>query len=216
MTLKAYCFLALIATALGAAGCAGQKAKEPPRPKSNADAIWFESSDLRVTLIGILGMEHEGTLAEDPGWLEYVLDIDNRGRVPLTVRNVKLLNLSGRYIDSAASYDEITAPPNPAYEIAGGVATSAAGTVAGQLIPYGGYIVQVISGAASASAAETRANSRRVFALRVLKDVELAPAGVVAGSAFLPKIPDAKALVIEYDTGDGVERIELTLPVKKP
>ena len=165
-----------------------------------------------MTLLKIMGAGGQGTLVQDQGWREYVLEIGNLGTKPVTVRNVKLLNLDGRYVESAGSYNEITAPPDPAYKVAGNVATSAASTAAGQIIPYGGYLVTVFSGVASASAAGEVASAKRSFALRKLKDVELAPGGRVEGSAFLPNISDAKALVVDYGNGQGVHRIEIPLP----
>jgi hypothetical protein len=194
------------------AGCAGPAAKQAPRPDPPVAPVRIESSELRVTLLRIMGAGSQGTLVQDQGWREYVLEIGNLGTKPVTVHNVKLLNLDGRYVESAGSYDEIIAPPDPAYKVAGNVATSAASTAAGQIIPYGGYIVTVFSGVASASAAGDVASAKRTFALRKLKDVELAPGGRVEGSAFLPDIGDAKALVVDYGSGQEAHRIEIPLP----
>jgi len=56
----------------------------------------------------------------------------------------------------------------------------------------------VLSSAASAASAEAKSNAKRVFMLRVLKDVELAATGKVEGSAFLPHITRPKTLVVDY------------------
>ncbi|MEA3276287.1 MAG: hypothetical protein U9Q81_13560 [Pseudomonadota bacterium] len=205
------CCLVLSACAIIAGGCAGPEVAQEPRPAPIAKPVRFESTELGVRLLKTLGEGDEETLVQDPGWLEYVLEIENRSRAPLTVRNVKLLNRDGRYLDSASTYQEITAPPDAASELAGDVATRAAGTAAGQVIPYGGHIVSLITGAASISAAEAKTNAQRDFALRKLKNVELAPAGRVKGSAYLPNIQNRKALVIDYGHGDRSERIELPL-----
>jgi hypothetical protein len=202
----------MIAVALTVAGCAGPAPRQAPRPDRPVAPVRFESSELRVTLLRIMSAGSQGTLVQDEGWREYVLEIGNLGTRPVTVRNVKLLNLEGRYVDSAVSYNELTAPPDPAYKVAGDVAASAARTAAGQIIPYGGYIVTVFSGVASASAAGDVASAKRSFALRKLKDVELAPGGRVEGSAFLPNIGDAKALVLDFGNGQGDQRIEIALP----
>jgi len=159
----------------------------------------------------VIGIEQERSLVKNPEWLEYVLSIENLGRTDLTVQNVKLLNQNGRYVDSASSYQEITEAPDVSSQVAGTVGRKAAGSAAGSFIPYGGSIVSVISSAVEASAAEDEADAKRLFALRVLKDVELAPNGQVNGSAFLPKIEDANALVIRYRIADEAETIKLVL-----
>lgn len=203
--------LFFVVLALTATGCAKPEVTKPPRPASTTDPILYESRNLRIAFLGYVGAGSEGTLVKDPGWSEYVIEAKNLGRRPLVVRNVKLLDRNGRYLDSASSYEEITAPPDAAYELAGSIAKSAAGTVAGQVIPYGGYLVRIFSGAAAASAAEGRQSAKRAFALRVLKNVELAPAGRVTGSAFLPNIANSKALTIDYEAGGTKERIEIPL-----
>lgn len=210
--LRAWRWLFLVAVALTVAGCTGPAAKQAPRSDPPMAPVRFESSELRVTLLRIMGPGSQGSLVQDQGWREYVLEIGNVGTNPVTVHNVKLLNLDGRYVDSAGSYSEITAPPDPAYKAAGDVAASAARTAAGQIIPYGGYIVTVFSGVASASAAGDVASAKRSFGLRKLKKVELAPGGRIEGSAFLPNVSDAKALVVDYGNGQGVHRIEIPLP----
>ena len=194
------------------AGCAPPKHEGLQPIESIAKPIRFESTDLRVTLATVIGVEHERSLVRNPGWLEYVLSIENLGRTNLTVKNVKLLNRDGRYVDSAATYQQITVAPDVSSEIAGTVARSAASSVAGHFIPYGGSIVGVITRAAAASAAEDEDDAKRLFGLRVLKDVELAPSGEVNGSAFLPKIEGAKSLVIRYLVAGEVKTLEMALP----
>ncbi|MGA7982735.1 MAG: hypothetical protein WCA32_21250, partial [Chromatiaceae bacterium] len=138
-----------VALALIIAGCGGSKSARnddhPPRPQP----ITVQSPDIRVTLAGVLRTGDEGTLVEDEGWREYVLEIENISAEDLTVKNVKLLNPTGRYIDSAATYDQIIVPPSTTLEVAGDVAKSAAGFAAGQIIPYGGFLVSVLSSATS-------------------------------------------------------------------
>jgi hypothetical protein len=200
----------LIAIALMTAGCGGsklaEKADRPPTP------IQVQTSDLKVTLAGILGVDDEGTLVKDEGWREYVLEVENLSFEDLTVKNVKLLNPTGRYIDSASAYDQIIVPPNTTLEVAGDVAKTAAGFAAGQIIPYGGFLVSMLSSATSTATSGTKGNAQRTFVVRVLKGVELAPGGKVAGSAFLPDIPDAKELVIDYLRGSENGRVEIALP----
>jgi hypothetical protein len=50
--------------------------------------------------------------------------------------------------------------------------------------------------------------------LRVLKNVELAPAGRVRGSAFLPAVANARELVLAYAQGGRVTRIQFPGPFK--
>jgi len=126
------------------------------------------------------------------------------------------LNLDGRYVDSASAYEQITAPPDVGAEVAGDVAEQAAGIAAGQIIPFDGTIFSVLSGAASASSAETKAQAKRVFMLRYLKNVELAPAGKVEGSAFLPNITRPKTLVVDYARDGTKNRIEIPLTIQGP
>lgn len=208
--------LILIVWALLATGCAGTKALPQPSIGSNSSLIQRQSNDLRVTLLAIIGEGYDGTLVEDAGWREFLLQIENRATGPLTVENVKLLNVNGRYVDSAASHSEITAPPDVGAELAADVATDAAGIVAGYFIPFGGFLTNVINSAASASSADTKASAKREFALRAIKKVELAPAGRMAGSAFLPNITNAKTLVIDYTSDDRTVRLEIPLPTQAP
>ena len=192
--------------------CAQTKHEGSQTATSNATAVHFESRDLRVTLETVIGIEQERSLVRNPEWLEYVLSIENLTHIDLTVQNVKLLNDDGRYVDSASSYQQITVAPDVSSQVAGTVGRKAAGSAAGSIIPYGGSIVSVISSAIEASAAEDEADEKRLFALRVLKDVELAPNGQVNGSAFLPKIEGVNALMIRYRIADEVETIKLALP----
>jgi hypothetical protein len=212
----AVCWRPVLATLVLMAGaCTTPPAAQDPRPTPMAEPVRHESADISIRLVGILRAGDRGTLVKDPGWHEYILAIENTGKRTLRVHNVKLLNRNGRYYDSASSYEQIVVPPDTASEIAGTVATRAAGAAAGQVIPYGGTIVGILSGAISTSASEAAANARRELEQRKLKDVELAAAGKVTGSAFLPRVPDAKTLVLDYGHGADTERIELALPHRR-
>jgi hypothetical protein len=214
---KPWLNLVLAACVVQASGCAGTQQEEASRDSGPvATPVQREADDLRVTLLGILGEGYDGTLVEDAGWREFLLKIQNQGAAPITVNNVKLLNVDGRYLDSASSHGQITAPPDVGAEVAGDLATGAAGIAAGQFIPYGGFLTKVISGAASTASAEGRASAKREFALRAIKKVELAPAGSMTGSAFLPNITNAKALVVDYDREDRKGRLEIPLLTQAP
>lgn len=208
MTIVTSHLLVLAFLLLGAAGCETTTPTPERRPVPVAKPMEYSSPDIRIGLVGALRAGDEGTLVEDPGWVEYVLAIENRGRRTLTVHNLKLLTMSGRYLDSAASFEQLSSPPDAASEIGANVAKRAAG----QVIPYGGTIVGIIAGAVSASAAESDLSAKRDFDLRKLKAVELAPAGKVTGSAFLPNVTNAKALVVDYGHGKQRERIEIRFP----
>jgi hypothetical protein len=179
-----------------------------------AGPIRVKSADLAVALIRITEQGSKGTLIEDPGWREYVIEIENLSTNDLKVQNVKLLNLNGRYVDSASAYEQITSPPDVGAELAGDVAETAAGMAAGQFIPYGGTIFSMLSSAASASSAGAKVNAKRAFMMRVLKNVELAPTGKVEGSAFLPNTTRPKALVVDYVQDSMTNRIEIPLPIR--
>ncbi len=212
MTARSWYPLALVIIFMVCAGCAQPKQEGSQTAAPTTKAISFESEDLHVILAAVVGVDQERSLVRNPGWLEYVLSIENLSRSDLTVQNVKLLNSNGRYVDSASTYQQITVAPDVSTQVAGTVARSAAGSVAGYFIPYGGSIVSVISSAVTASAAEDEADAKQLFALRVLKDVELAPNGRVNGSAFLPKIEGTKSLAIRYLIAGKVETLEMALP----
>ena len=216
MLLRTYFLLPLLVLTLSVVGCAGPMVSRTPSASSMAGPIRVSSADLAVALIRIAEQGNKETLIEDPGWREYVIEIENLSTNALTVQNVKLLNQDGRYVDSASAYEQITAPPDVGAELAGDVAETAAGMAAGQFIPYGGKIISVLSSAASASSAEAMAQAKRTFVLRVLKNVELAPAGKVEGSAFLPNITRTKALVVDYVQYGTTNRIEIPLPMQGP
>ena len=216
MLLRPYFLLPLLVLTLSVVGCAGPMVPKAPVANSMADPIRVKSADLAVALIRIAEQGNKGALIADPGWREYVIEIENLSTNALTVQNVKLLNRDGRYVDSASAYEQITAPPDVGAELAGDVAETAADMAAGQFIPYGGKIISVFSSAASASSAEAKAHSKRTFVLRVLKNVELAPAGKVEGSAFLPNIMGPKALVVDYIQDGVTNRIEIPLPMQEP
>jgi len=194
-------------------GCAQSAATTNPHFSSAIEQVQHASADIRVRLVGVLRTGDQGTLVKDPGWHEYMFSIENMGTLALKVHNVKLRNRDGRYFDSASAYGQIIEAPDTATEIAGTVTARAAGVAAGQAIPYGGTIVGILSTALSTSAAEEAANARREFEQRKLKDVELAPAGKMTGSAFMPRVPNPKTLVLDYNHGKrNVERIEIPLP----
>ena len=213
MLLYHYFLLPLLISALTAAGCAGPKVSSA---NSMSSPIRVKSADLAAALIRIAEQGDKETLVEDAGWCEYVIEIENISTNALTVQNVKLLNRDGGYVDSASAYEQIIAPPDVGSELAGDVAETAAGMAAGQIIPFGGQIFSVLSHTISASSTETKANAKRAFGLRVLKNVELAPAGKVERSAFLPNITKAKVLVVDYAQDGRTYRIEIPLPMKGP
>ncbi|MGA7982733.1 MAG: hypothetical protein WCA32_21240 [Chromatiaceae bacterium] len=133
-----------VAFALIIAGCGGSKLAgknaHPPRPQP----ITVQSPDLRVTLAKTLRVGDEGTLVKDAGWREYVLEVQNLSGEDLTVKNVRLLNPNRHYIESASTYEQILVPPITTLAVAGDVAKTTAGIAAGQIIPYGGYLVSVL------------------------------------------------------------------------
>lgn len=201
----------LLACLLAITGCAGTTTQPTARSDSIGAPVRFQSARLGVALSGVLGPGDPAGPNNDQGWREYLLEIRNRGKQPLTIHNVKLLARSRRYVDSAATYEEITAPPDAGQAFAGNVAKTVAGQVAGHAVPYGGSIFSILIGAASIPDASTQADAKRAFAVRRLKNVELAPSGAVQGSAFLPDIANRQALVIDYGTGDETDRLEIPL-----
>ena len=209
--LNYYFLLPLFMLALTATGCTGPKATSA---NTMLVPIRVKSASLALSLIRIDSQGDKETLVKDPGWREYVIEIENTSTDDLKVQNVKLLNQNGVYVDSASAYEQITAPPDVGAELASDVAKTAAGVAAGQIIPFGGQIFSVLSHTVSASSAESRANAKRVFVLRVLKNVELAPAGKVERSAFLPNITQVKELVVDYAQNGTAFRIEIPLPMQ--
>lgn len=205
--------LPLLVLTLTVVGCAGPKAQ---RDDSMSNPIRVKSVNLAVALNRIAEQGDKETLVEDPGWREYVIEIENISTNALTVQNVKLLNQDGVYVDSASAYEQIVAPPDVGAELAGDVAEKAAGMAAGQIIPFGGQIFSVLSSAVSASSTGSKLNAKNAFALRVLKNVELAPAGKVERSAFLPNVARAKALVVDYSQDGATNRIEIPLRMPGP
>lgn len=206
-----YFVLPLAILALTAAGCAGLRASTADRL---AGPVRVKSDSLSLALIRVAGQGNEETLVEDPGWREYFIEIENISTNDLTVQNVKMLSQDGGYVDSASAYEQITAPPDAGAGLASDVAGTAAGAVVGQIIPFGGQIFSVLSHTVSASSAEARANAKHVFVLRVLKNVEIAPAGKVVRSAFLPAITKPKLLVVDYAQDGTTRRVEIPLPVQ--
>lgn len=216
MLLRDYIYLFLSVLVLSAVGCTEPKVSKVPPPNPLAESIRVESTDLTVTLLKIIGPDDEGALIETSGWTEYILEIENLSTNPLTIQNVKILNLDGRYEDSASTYEQITAPPNASVELAGDAAKTAAGMAAGLIIPYGGSIFSLISSAASASGASAKEKAKRVFNLYVLKNVELAPAGKIQGRTFLPNITAAKELAMDYVLIGTTRRVQIPLPRQVP
>ena len=211
MLLRSPFLLILIMFSVTLAGCATQKKAAPPPLLTIKDPIRAASAEMAVTLITIAGQENEETLIEDAGWHEYVLEIENLSTHSVTIQNVKLLNQTGRYLEPATTYEQITAPPDVGVELAGNVAQTTAGIAAGQFIPYGGTIFGLLSNAASVSSAETIMNAKRTFMLRMLKNVEIAPMGKIQGSAFLPNITKPQMLVIDAAQNGSIFRVEMPL-----
>lgn len=194
-------------------GCAVPTAVEEPAGYSLQKPIYKESAGIGVTLLGTADKGSQGTLVEDPGWREYYLEVVNLGNERVNIDNVKLLNHEGRYVDSASSYDQITVPPSAAAGVAGDVAETAAGIAVGQVVPYGGTILGIFTGAASASAQKAEANANQFFLSRLMKNVELAPKGRVKGSAYLPRLENPSVLVVDYGKNEMTYRVELPLPI---
>jgi hypothetical protein len=204
-------WILLTVLSLLGAGCAAPPKAGGPSKVPSAPVSRFESPYLGLRLEGVLRAGDQGTLIKDPGWREYLIEVENRGKSPLVIHDVKLLSGTGRYLPSALSYEEISAPPGVGEQVAEDIARRSAGIAAGQVVPYGGAIFGVLSGVFSASESQSDAEARRRFALRRIKDLELAPGGHASGSALLPDIEDARALVIDYSAAGRTERIEIPL-----
>jgi hypothetical protein len=203
--------LVCILSAAFLAGCAGTPSSRQTVGKPAAEGPRFRSPELSIRLIGALGEEDDGSLVRNPGWLEYLLEIENLGSRPLRVDNVKLLTDQGRYLDSAVEFAQLEQPPSVAEDVAEDIAVRSAGIAASQVIPYGGTIVGIVRGVLTASASDADARAANEFALRRIKSVELAPAGRFSGSAFLPRVEKPRALVVDWGQGAETERIELPL-----
>jgi hypothetical protein len=199
--------IAVHASLLGS-GCTTSGTTQERQPVPRFESVRADADGLSATLVRVLA---PGGTASDLGWLECELSLENRGDAPLVVSTVKLLTKSGRYLPAAAAYGETLSSPDPAYELAGNVATSAAGVAAGQLIPYGGLVVQAIAGVAGASSADARAKAEQQFRLRRVDGVELAAGGRMEGSSFFPRVPDPEALVVDFSQRGKVQRATLPL-----
>ena len=216
MLLRILIVLCSVVVLISAAGCAGTQVSKGTPPNPLTEAIRVESTDLTVTLLNIIGQDEEGTLIENPGWSEYMLEIESHSSKLLTIHNVKILNFDGRYEDSASIYEQIIAPPNVSVELAGDAAKTAAGVAAGLVIPFGGSILSLISHAISSSNLSAKEKAKLDFNLRVLKNVEIVPTEKVIGSAYLPNIKDAKALVLDYVLVDTIRNVQIPLSKQVP
>lgn len=196
-------------------GCASPKATTAPVGYAMAEPVQVETAEITVSLLRIADFGNDGTLIKDPGWRDYVIKIHNHSGVSFIIKNVKLLNQEGRYVDSASAYEQVIAAPDTGLALASDVTDSVAGIAAGQFIPFGGAIYGVLSGVAAASSAGEKASAKRAFRFRVLKNIELAPGGQVEGSAFLPHIARPKMLVVDYSQNGGNHRIKIPLPVSE-
>lgn len=185
----------------------------PPQPvMAEPRGPHHRSAEVDIHVLDALEVGEADTLPRAPGWLEYRLAIENRGARTLTIRAVKLRDGRGVFLPAARGYAEVAAPPDVASELAEDIAVRSAGIAAGQVIPYGGAVIGVFSRVASASAAQDRAWARHAFAQRRLDGIELAPGGRIEGSAFLPAVADARALVVvDLSRGADVQRVEIPL-----
>ena len=206
--LRSLALIIAVHASLFSVGCTTLATSEEHQPVSAFESVRAEVDGLSATLVRVLTSRDT---ASDVGWFECELLLENRGDAPLLVSTVKLLTMSGRYLPAAAEHREILSPPSAAYDIAGGVATSAAGVAAGQVIPYGGLVVQAIAGVAEASSAEARASAEQRFRLRRLAAVELAAGGHMEGNAYFPRVSDPEALVIDFSQHGTEQRATLPL-----
>jgi hypothetical protein len=212
MLLRYMIFLLLLVLGLSVIGCAGTKDSKSPYFNPLTEPIRVESPDLSISLLNIIEADEEGTLIKSPGWSEYILEIENHSTNILIIHNVKISNADGQNEEFALIYEQIIVPPNVSVELAGDVAKTAAGVAAGLVVPFGGSILNLISRAISASSASAKEKAKLAFTLRVLKNVELVPGETITGSAFLPKIKDAKTLSIDYVVRETVNNIQVPLP----
>jgi hypothetical protein len=188
-----------LATVLSAGGCAAPTSKGAPPPQQRiASGVEASTKDISLTILRVAAPGDAASLLQGEGWNEYQLALKNRSSGPLMIHDVRLLTAQGRYIESAGNYADIVAPPDTEDKISEEVARRSAGIAAGQVVPFGGTLVGLFSSAASSYSAQERAKAQRTFALRRIKNVELAAGGRVRGSAFLPEIPDGRYLVVEY------------------
>ncbi len=201
--------LILLSLLLLAVGCTTSSSTRNVETLPAFAPVQAEGDGLRIRLTRVLTW---GEPTSEVGWLECELLLENRGRSSVVVSSVKLLTASGRYLPSAASYEEILVPPSPADEIGEDMATSAAGIAAGQVIPHGGLLVKAITSLSDASTADARARAEQRFRLRRIAEVELAPGGRMDGSAFFPRVADPKALVVEISGRGGGRRLTLPWP----
>lgn len=204
--------LLLLVAALSAVnGCGAPKHLPPEGEASPVAPTEVQAAGLSVRLIDTVTAKDERALVKDPGWLEYRLEIRNLGREPVTILNVKLLTFQGRYLDSASNDDEIMSPPDSGADVGGEIARRGAGIAAGQVIPYGGAIVGILSSAIMSASSQDSAETRHERFMRRIKDVELAPGGSFNGSAFLPRTQDAQALALNCERDKHTTQVVLPL-----
>ena len=207
--LRSLAVVLVVQSSLFCVACTTPNAAQDSHALPAFEPVRGQVDGLAATLVRALA---SGDASSDVGWFEYELVLENRGDSPLVVSTAKLLTASGRYLAPATAYAEILSPPNAAYQVAGSVATSAAGMAAGQVIPFGGLVVQAIAGAAGAASAEDRARAEQRFRLRRVTGVELAPGGRMEGSAFFPRVADPVALVIDFAQHGRPQQANLPLP----
>ncbi len=209
-------FLGLVAAALIAAlpGCTDSTAVRPaqtptPSPSAGAELV---TRQLSVRVLDVLTAGSPGTVVQAPGWRDYRIEITNRSDQPLMIHAVKVRGSEGRWFAGAEDVSDLDAPPDVAAQVAGDIAARGAGIAAGQVIPYGGTVVGLLSGAARANARQEQASRDRRFQMQHLSNIELAAGARWIGSAYLPDIQAPEALAIDWHLlGGTVQRVELPL-----
>jgi len=186
-------------------------------PMTTADSppTTTEAGGLRVSLLGVSTPNARDI---DRGWRSYQLLLENRSTGILRISSVRLQTAAGLLMAPAAAHAELQAPPAAApsrtQDLGEQVAARAAGIAAGQVIPYGGLLVQALTGVGSAAAAETRDRAERTFRQQRAEGLELAPGGRAKGESWVPAEVAPVALVLVVT--EGADWRHLSLPLAPP
>lgn len=170
------------------------------------------AAGLRVSLLEIAAPTGREI---DRGWRAYRLLLEHPGPGMVRISNVRLQTSAGQLVAPAGSHAELQArperPAGRAQDLGGQVATRAAGIAAGQVLPFGGLMVQALSGVGTAAMAEAGVRAERAFRQHSVEGLELAPGARTEGQVWFPAEITPVALVLVVTEGADWEHLSLPL-----
>jgi hypothetical protein len=196
-------------------GCAtgSHRIAQPSAPPADL-GLSAADANLSVSLHYLIITNGPGSWVENAPWDEYALTVMNLTDSPVIVGKISVLDPRGMFIDSEGNPAQLERKSSDLAAEYGKLGMSVAVGQAAAAAGVGGVFGPVSSLFGITRAHYQRQEQQEIrneFNRRRLLNFRLSGHKSMSGSAFLPIVPDPKALIVNYRKGNEVGAVEISL-----